>query len=242
MSTATSQTMLNGATVEKNLELWQRVQQTDPDHTKPVKIGRNLTAIDSYYQIKRATEQFGPAGIGWGWEAEEEWFLAGPCTMAKVTLKLWYVRGTTKNYVGPVIAMNKIASPNDNGKIYVDDEAFKKATTDCITKSLSMLGFSADVFMGLFDSDKYVANRRVEVAREREARAPMPAVFQKVIDGLKDLKSEADLTKAWESMPREDYKNLSPTHREYLQLKFKQRKLEINPEIAPEDQTVGASP
>ena len=52
---------------ERNLWLWRLNETTDPGHTRPVTIGRKFTAIDAYYQIKRATETFGPLGQGWGW-------------------------------------------------------------------------------------------------------------------------------------------------------------------------------
>mgnify|MGYP003641128994 CR=1 FL=1 len=38
----------------------------------------------------------------------------------------------------------------------LDDEAPKKAMTDAMTKALSHLGMSADVFLGMFDNSKYV--------------------------------------------------------------------------------------
>ena len=53
-----------------NMRIWNLASETDPTHTKEVTIGRKLTAIDSYYQIRRATEHFGPMGQGWGYEAE----------------------------------------------------------------------------------------------------------------------------------------------------------------------------
>ena len=41
-----------------------------------------------------------------------------------------------------------------NGRI--DDDFAKKVATDALTKGLSKLGFNADVFLGLFDDNKYV--------------------------------------------------------------------------------------
>ena len=49
-----------------NLELWNKVQKTDPDMTKKVTFGREFTAIDPTYQMKNATEQFGRYGTTWG--------------------------------------------------------------------------------------------------------------------------------------------------------------------------------
>ena len=42
-----------------NLELWNRVEKTNPKYTKPANIrGLKITAIEPQYQIMLATEQF----------------------------------------------------------------------------------------------------------------------------------------------------------------------------------------
>jgi hypothetical protein len=43
-----------------------------------------------------------------------------------------------------------------------DTDAFKKASTDGLTKLLSHLGFNADVFLGMFDDNKYIAGLKKE--------------------------------------------------------------------------------
>ncbi len=53
---------------------------------------------------------------------------------------------------GPVRGCNLLV----DAKGRVDDDAPKKALTDALTKALSHLGFNSDVFMGMFDSNKYV--------------------------------------------------------------------------------------
>src|SRR5580765_5972918 len=152
---------------DRNLRLWRLNEATDPAHTKPVTVGRRFTAIDAYYQIKRATETWGPIGVGWGWKLEEETVSVdgpnGQVHFAKCKVTLWYrmpVNGVDRMYeCGPVIGMNQLLSSKGNP----DDEAFKKATTDGVTKALSYLGFSADVFMGLYDDSKYVNRLKEEM-------------------------------------------------------------------------------
>lgn len=46
--------------------------------------------------------------------------------------------------------------------IKTDGEAIKKSLTDAIKKALSMLGFSADVFMGMHDNPEYLADNNIE--------------------------------------------------------------------------------
>ena len=49
-----------------------------------------------------------------------------------------------------------------------DADCMKKATTDGLTKCLSMMGFNADIFLGKFDDSKYVQ----QVKAEFEASKP----------------------------------------------------------------------
>ena len=53
---------------------------------------------------------------------------------------------------GPVSSVQALYKKNGG----LDDEAPKKAMTDAMTKAFSHLGVSADVFLGLFDNNKYV--------------------------------------------------------------------------------------
>jgi len=136
---------------EKNMELWNSVEVTDPKYTKKVNQRGGFTAIGAQYQLMRATETFGPMGLGWGVEDEniERWEDVG---LAVYTAILWYVRdGIAEEHEIPIHSSIKYHS---NGR--VDDDFFKKVATDALTKGLSKLGFNADVFMGKFDDNKYV--------------------------------------------------------------------------------------
>ena len=53
--------------MKDNLQLWNKVEKTDPKNTKKAKIGQlNITAINATTQIKKATEIFGTYGSGFG--------------------------------------------------------------------------------------------------------------------------------------------------------------------------------
>ena len=131
-----------------NMGIWDAVKQTDPRHTKAVKIGRGFTAIDAQYIVQRATEQFGPIGKGWGWHANVDINVQVKAVVAQVIV--WH--GTPEQSFGPFTSIQPLLS--NNGRL--DTDAGKKATTDALTKCLSHLGFGADVFLGLFDDNKYV--------------------------------------------------------------------------------------
>ena len=138
-----------------NMRIWQAVEKTDPAHTKHVSQRGGFTAINANYQIMQATKQFGPIGIGWGYVSGDPIFHD---TLLFVPVTLWY--GDRSNTFGPMLGCEEWKS--DKGR--VDSDASKKATTDAITKLLSQLGFSADVFLGKYDNQKYVEELAGEFA------------------------------------------------------------------------------
>lgn len=136
-----------------NLRIWSQVEKTDPTHTKHVNQRGGFTAISAAYQIKRATETFGPIGEGWGYDAGAPIFHD---LMVFVPVTLWH--GDRANTFGPMFG----GAEWKDGKGRLDSDALKKATTDALTKLLSQLGFNADVFLGMFEDNKYVAALKAE--------------------------------------------------------------------------------
>ncbi len=147
-----------------NLKIWNKVQETDPKYTKPDNYS-GFTSINGVYLIKKATEIFGPMGIGWGFDILDERYDegipfavkdVGPVMSKSHTLKieLWYKQGEE---IGKVINFGhtKYIYKTKNGYM-IDEEAPKKSLTDAIKKCLSMLGFASDIFMGQFEDSEYV--------------------------------------------------------------------------------------
>ncbi len=151
---------MKGKMMTDNMEIWNAVSLTDPSHTKHVGQRGGFTAIDAQYQIMMATEQFGPLGIGWGYDVGAPLFTE---TLILVPVTLWH--GDRQNTFGPQYGCAVIQGQRP------DADAPKKATTDAITKLLSHLGFNADVFLGKFDDSKYVEKAKQEVKKKREALA-----------------------------------------------------------------------
>lgn len=141
----------------EKMALWDSVQKTDPSHTKKVNQRGGFTSISAHYQVMRATEVFGPVGIGWGYDCGEPIF-TGPFII--VPVKVWY--RDRANTFGPIYGSAEIAGARP------DSDAPKKAMTDALTKALSHLGFNADVFLGKFDDNKYVAAVTAEFAEKPE--------------------------------------------------------------------------
>ena len=64
--------MLNIEIMSNNLDLWNKVEKTNPKYTKKANVkGNNITAIAPQYQIKNVTEQFGSYGTSWGFKSLE---------------------------------------------------------------------------------------------------------------------------------------------------------------------------
>ena len=154
----------------QNMRIWNKVCKTDPSHTKQVSFGRRFTAIDAMYQIQSATEVWGPAGEGWGFEGKHSTQECGQVVLAVSDVTLWWRNGDRVNVSGTVRASSTLVS----AKGHVDEDAWKKATTDALTKLLSYHGFNADVFLGKFDDNRYVQARAREEAQEKKA-ATAPA-------------------------------------------------------------------
>ncbi|WP_350306878.1 hypothetical protein [Photorhabdus viridis] len=175
---------------QTNLRIWKAVQRTDPHFTKPLEgMGFNGTSINSNYMFMRATELFGPFGYGWGCNVTEEKLINGaPMSESiyddknkqigsrflrdsdgtliceqnhSIKILFWYlvecdICAEIESYgATPYMYRTKYG-------IKTDGEAIKKSLTDAIKKALSMLGFSADVFMGMHDNPEYLADNNIE--------------------------------------------------------------------------------
>lgn len=148
-----------------NMALWNSVWQTDPANTKPVDDGRHkFTAIDAYAQIKRATEIWGPYGQAWKLDQIQLTYGQVPqlCGLSAVFIypdgqfPIW---NSIKHTANAYPSKTPGAAPTP-GK--VDADHVKKLITDTITKCLSLLGFNADIFMGMFEDSRYVESRNAE--------------------------------------------------------------------------------
>jgi hypothetical protein len=162
------------------LEFWRKVERTDPRHTKRVEQRGGFTAIDAYYQIQNATEQWGPAGGAWRWEVDLKLISeSNPVWLARVDL-------FTPLGEHPVTQFGCKAY---FGKDRPDEDAPKKAVTDGLTKCLSYLGFNADVFLGRFDDSKYVEGVRAALERD-ENRDELLTLSGKILERVEILKGD----------------------------------------------------
>lgn len=155
--------------MSENMRIWNALSKTDPKHTKPFKRagGFQGTAIKPIWLTKRLTEQFGPAGHGWGMdEPKFQTVNAGNEILVFCTVGLWYFDKTSDLAVaGKVYGVggDKVLGTNKYGP-FTNDEAFKASYTDALSNAMKQIGMGADIHMGLFEDDKYLREVKQEFA------------------------------------------------------------------------------
>lgn len=154
----------------ENMRLWDSVSETDPRRTKQVNQRGGFTAIDAQYQRRKATEVFGPYGLGWGVKNLNYGTVRAGDQILEIYLEAEFYANYTPEGGDAWVAEFPISvcmayKPGNDSR--------KKLLTDATTKALSMLGFNSDVFEGKFDDSKYV-----EELRQKNKEKPS-------LDGLK---------------------------------------------------------
>ena len=185
--------------------IWEQVSVTDPKYTKAgTGTGNKFTAINPTWLVKKATEVFGAAGEGWGTKIHSHEVIEGPVldnngtrgTVYVVLLSLWW-RGEdgTKFETPAQFGQTHMVVKRKSGQIIMDDEAPKKAVTDAMNKCFSYLGFSADIFMGLWDDNKYVESAAATYAAE--AVKKLPDLVAEYIAQLEGCNSGTEVRALW---------------------------------------------
>lgn len=220
-----------------NLGIWNRVYKTDAKFTKAFSNNGGGTSINGTYMVMQATKVFGPHGINWGVEIIEERFDNGAPIMRSVKqqdgnfiqeiipngaggylcevnhtvkIRLWYKHS---GKTGEVIAYGctPYVYKSKNGPLS-DGEAPKKSLTDATKKALSQLGFSADVFLGLYDDLTYRQENDAEFALKNASekaegvtrmREELDEHLAKVAETLKGAVTANEATKVHGSVARE---------------------------------------
>jgi hypothetical protein len=157
-----------------NMKIWDKLSKTDPKYTKSFKGkgGYSGTAINATYQAKQMTIQFGNYGIGWGLEnvkySTEKLSDDFHDNQLVFSADLFYYIDDKKGVI-PIDSDLEIWVYSIKYKSWSkNNDMHKKVKTDAMTKGFSLLGLSADVFLGLYDDNKYLN----EVRHEFEENKP----------------------------------------------------------------------
>lgn len=142
-----------------NTKLWESIKTTDPQAVKPI-TGKSYkgNSPKPYWLIERATETFGPVGIGWGVIVKSERFerMSDTDVLHVAIVSIWYVLDGKRSETFDQMGGTKACYMTSKGSLMVDEDAGKKSVTDGMVKCLSMLGFCGDIFSGMWDDSKYV--------------------------------------------------------------------------------------
>jgi len=178
------------------MELWDKVNKTDPAHTKDVAYGRHFTSIDAQWQIRNATYQWGKFGTTWGVKEEKyEQIHLGDEKVPNYhyciyTAKMFYPGGQTEIH-------SDIEIIHSSGKLedQYNGDWTKKVATDALTKGLSKLGFNSDVFEGRFDDKYYVQDLNIEFDNIPKHKQPSKITPDQVIvleDEIKERNGDTE--------------------------------------------------
>lgn len=185
------------------MEVWDRNKTIDSKYTKNAKVGgMNITTFSLQSVVMMATSEFGMFGKGWGYEIEMERFDEGAVIQPNITLengdiqpevkeithtlvmRLWYISDNEK-VVCPVQAGHTPYLRRTKFGPSHDDEYYKKTLADGIKKSLSMLGFGADIFLGLTEDKHYqgilISEQQLKTAAELPEKIE---AFTKEVNGF----------------------------------------------------------
>lgn len=184
-----------------NKALWNAVSKTDPRAVKPI-TGKSYkgNSPKPYWLIERATEEFGPIGIGWGVVVKSERFerLGEFDVLHVAVVSVWYVKDGKRSETFDQMGGTKAAYMTSKGALMVDEDAGKKSVTDGMVKCLSMIGFAGDIFSGRWDDSKYVEETAAEFIAKERATLRAEWLEQTAAD-LESCSTLAELGEVWKA-------------------------------------------
>ncbi len=193
------------------MDLWNSLSITDPSKVKPI-TGKSYkgSSPQPYWLVQRATETFGPCGLGWGIEIVQQGFQQcnAETMMHYATVRVWYMQDGKKcsvEHMGGTMAMYK----TNTGKMIYDEDAPKKSVTDAMVKALSFIGFAGDIFSGIWDDWKYQEMAAAHYNEQKQQptqnlnnqnsvqqQKPLAQRYKDALLAIKDAKKPQTLDKA----------------------------------------------
>lgn len=163
----------------ENKALWKRAFTTDPAAVKPI-TGKQYkgNSPKPYWIVERLTDEFGPCGIGWGFTILNERFerFGETESLHVAVVRFWYEHEGKRGEFEQV-GQTRSSYVTSKGNFTVDEDAPKKSVTDALVKCASYLGFAGDIFSGMWDDSKYVAQAAEEWDQRRAANDPDRAAW-----------------------------------------------------------------
>lgn len=157
-----------------NMDIYEAGRNVPKEAQRPFDTGKfRGTDINPMWRIKKLTELFGPAGIGWYYEVlSERSEEHGDVTMAIVDLNLYV--NVNGEWSKPIYGTggNQLLRKTKNGAS-ASDEGYKMALTDALSVACKALGIGADVY---FEKDKTKYTADSDESKGEQKPEPMPPV------------------------------------------------------------------
>lgn len=195
---------------QENKEIWNKAFTTDPKYVKPI-TGKQYqgSSPSPYWIVQRATEIFGPCGIGWGYNILNERIerFSETDTVHIAMVEFWYMHGEKRGCFQH-IGQTKMSYKTAKGSMMLDEDAPKKSVTDALVKAMSMVGFAGDIFLGRWDDSGYtreaaqVTQERVQEEAEEKSAAEARRVYQIMLSAAE--KGKSVFAQAWKDLKPEE--------------------------------------
>lgn len=184
--------------MKTNMEIYEAARAVPQEAQKQFNNGRfSGTDINPMWRIKKLTEIFGPAGIGWYTE-----ILSERCeehgdsdTIAIVDLNLFVkVDG---EWSKPIYGTggNVIKRMTKYQKLDVSDEGYKMAYTDALSVACKALGIGADIYFSQ-DKTKYTRPQEPSEPEQKPKPRPKPSKLQVEVPFTMDEEQSGPMTEA----------------------------------------------
>lgn len=174
---------------DERMAVWNRNAKPHTKYVKDVAYGaRSYKTINPEYDAERATQEWGPYGAGWGIEnCSYEW-LPNADSPAVLVLhcEFYYDRNADNDWVGHSFPISVDVPWTGKG-----NDTFKKIRTVAQSKALSLLGFNAEIFKGMWDDPSYVSE--VEAGQDEHNK-----LLPKIWSAIKAAKTGAALDSCME--------------------------------------------
>ena len=189
-----------------NLQIYENFKKVPAEAKKPITGGRlkGFTDINPMWRIKKLTEQFGVAGIGWYTEILTREIVNGENNekAAFIGLKL-YVK-IDGEWSKPIYGEGgSMFVTKEKAGHYTSDEAFKMAYTDALSICCKSLGMAADVYFEK-DRTKYdapnIENTNANNTPKQSINPEPPKIDfdeKKVADDLSRITTKSEMSKYW---------------------------------------------
>lgn len=138
----------------ENMYIYKQAKDVPETAKKTIAGGRlkGKTDINPMWRIKKLTELFGPCGVGWVTTDESySTTILGNETVCIYELSLIFKHNGEWSKPIKGVGGSKLVAKEDGG-LFVDDDAVKKAKTDALSVACKMLGIGASVYWEKDDS------------------------------------------------------------------------------------------